>query len=102
MHDAGIVEDDVQPPELLFGSGDHGVTVARLRDVGRDRDAAAALECRDGIARRGDLDVDRHDAGAVPREKERGLTADAAAGARDQCDLAFKAIRCSHGQIRSK
>ena len=42
VHDAGVVEQDVQRAELALGRGDHALAVLRTRDVGLHGDRAAA------------------------------------------------------------
>ena len=88
--DAGIVDENVDRAERGGGLFDHARNGRSLRDVGRDRDgaAAASLNLRDDRLRvfRPLAVIDR-DRGAQFRERQRNRRTDAAGCARHQCDM---------------
>jgi hypothetical protein len=91
MHDAGVVEEHVQPAEFALGGGDHLLAVARLRHVGaeRDRPPARLAQHADGLGGGLLVEVYGEHARAFFREEQRRLPADSASRAGDQRDFVF-------------
>jgi hypothetical protein len=86
QHLAGVVDEDVEPPQLLDGAVDRGNGLLLVGDVGLDRQGGVALAanlCREALQ---PLEpAGRHrDFGPLFRQRARGRLADPAAGASDQ------------------
>jgi hypothetical protein len=93
LFDAGVVEGQIEPPELVDGRLKRRLHILRTRHVARDRESPSAgffdQTGRFLVARV--RDVGDHDAGALTREGQRGGAADAARRARDERHLASEA-----------
>ena len=83
LHDARVVHEHVERPELLLGGVEEAREGGAIGDVERKRDGARA-ELRRGAPRGIDVEVaDRH-AHALAQEGFGGRAADATCGARDR------------------
>ena len=93
--DAGVVHEDVDPPELGPRALRHGREVGASRDVGRhDADAAPEpFHLRGGALGPGAVELGDDDVGPHPRQLERGGPTDAAARAGDDRDLSAELHR---------
>ena len=91
MRDASVVEHDIQLAVSILGCLDHGGAIGGFRDVGFDRDGAAArgVDERDDFFVGADVIVDGDDACALGGEQERGFSADAATGTSDEGYFVF-------------
>ena len=91
--DRGVVDQDVDAPELGHRLADHGVDLVPRGDIGDDRDRLDAAVADLARHRLGFLLVAAgvdDDMGALARQPQRRGAADVAAGAGDQCDLAIE------------
>ncbi len=95
QRDAGVVDDDVDPAELL----DHRQCVRRERVavgdvevVGADLASTRALDQRDGLGQPGVVDVGEREQRAAPGQVERERAADAGAGSGDHDDLVVERL----------
>ena len=96
VHDAGVVEQDVQLAEFPLGRRDHALGVCGPGDVGVDVDGAPARlrDCRDRVLACVVLDIDHDHGCAFSGEQQRRFPADTAAGARDERHLSVEAHAC--------
>ncbi len=99
-HDAGIVDQDVQPAQTFHGTGDHGRGLRLVTDVPvvGDRCAAPTLDDCDysigiptaALAMHGRPEIVDHHRRTMVGELQRMAPADAMPRPRDQCDLALE------------
>ena len=87
--DAGVVVEDVDPAEPLRGGRVHRLHARPVGDVDLHRQGIARLG--GDLLGRCAVDVGRADLGPLLGEDDRRLAAHAAAGARDDRDLAVEA-----------
>jgi hypothetical protein len=88
---AGVVDEDVEPAELVHRLGDDRVAMGFLAKVAGYRDRAAALGLDDAPGLGGVVmlaQIGNGDVGALAREQGGDRAADAAVGAGDDRDLA--------------
>src|ERR1044071_5004100 len=92
VHDAGVVEEDVQPAELALGRDHHPLAVLRLGYVSLEMKSSAALLLHElnRLLRGLLVDIDGEDIRAFAREEQRRLASDAAACAGDQRHFVFE------------
>eukprot|EP00128_Syssomonas_multiformis_P000968 Colp12_sorted_trinity150504_noHs@35954 len=95
VHDAGVVEDDVQLAKLLLGSSDHVLDLLGLGDIAVDVEGGARVRSvdlvRDGLASLV-VDIGHHDLCTFSGEEARGLGTDAAASTSDDGNLSLKSV----------
>src|SRR5688500_16817679 len=92
---AGVVDEDVEPAELLDGLGDGPFAETLVADVAGDGNRLAAFLLDDGLRLLRVVvlaQIEDRDVGAFPREQGGDRPADAAVGSGDQRDLALQAI----------
>ena len=90
---AGIVDEDVEPAELVDGLLDRALAEVLVADVAGDRDRLAAFLLDDLLGLRRIVmlaQIEDGDVGALAREQGGDRAADAAVGAGDQRDLALR------------
>ena len=97
QRDAGVVDDHVDPAEVLGHGG--GVrrergAVGHVEAVGADLAGAGVLDQVDGLGEPGLVDVGEREQRALAGEVERQRAADAGAGAGDHDDLVVEATSC--------
>ena len=100
--DAGIVDENVDRAERGSDLFDHRSHGRRLRDIGRDRDGAAAAGLDpgdDGVGIIRALAVIDRDRGARFRERQRNRRADAAGCARHQRDMRAQILSVCHRNL---
>ena len=104
MHDAGVVEKDVELAEVLLGRVDHVLAIAGLRHIGSAVGGAAArlLHHRHGLVAARVVHIDDQHGCAFAREEQGGLPPDAAAGAGDERDFVFQPHMRSKYRLRSQ
>src|SRR6185503_6682262 len=104
VHDAGVVEQYVQPAELSLGGGHHLLAVAGFRYIRPEVGSSAALLLDELHSFLGCLvvDIDGKHRRAFAREEQRGLAPDAAAGAGDQRNFVFESHMRSKYLLRSQ
>jgi len=97
--DAGVDDDDVQPPEPIDRRGDGGAYGVRIGAVGLDRQAFAAL----GFNRLHRLrrlprggHIGQGDVGAIPGQPARHRGADAASAAKNDGDPSLQFAILGH------
>jgi hypothetical protein len=98
--DAGIVDEDVDPPELAARALDHRGEVGTLGDVGGGGDGASSHlpYLGGGAFRAGAIQLGDDDVRAQLCQLERGGASDAAARAGDDGDLSFQLHGGSPGE----
>ena len=103
VHDAGVVEQDVQRPELALGrarscarSPRHARHRPGRQSRGRPRPGSRSAVCRADES----IDIDGDDRRAFDAAQQRRLTSDPAAGAGNQRHLSLEP--CAVAQMRSK
>ena len=90
---SGVVEEDVQPSESVFGFGEEVLYRVGVADVDLNYESARAVVAGlgDCFFQGGQASAGEGDGVSVPEQGERGGLAYAGSGARNDCDLA---IRC--------
>ena len=99
---ARIVDKDIDRTECGGDLLDHFGNGRRLRDIGRDRNGAAAIGLDpgdDGLGIVRALAVIDRDRGAQFREHQRNRRADAAGGARHQRDMRTQILPVCHRNL---
>jgi hypothetical protein len=85
-HDAGVVDEHVNRPELLFGAVEEGAEGGAVGDIQRERDRARAQLGR-GLPGEREVDVADRDLHSLTQERLRRRLADPARGAGDRRGL---------------